>query len=192
MADGKCPHCPQPQRETALTWSPCWLSRSVPGLAGSSAPVLAVDPRTFGGDLWHFVVTLCRGAILPELDLGPLHRSRTPRIGNSHVGAHPFQMHLLSARCSFRMQGPPLGTAFRPLLAGRVIDVATATQRPMLSVAHYDKRWHSSLLPALTRHEPSSAPCWLALPTPGPLVCQQHHTRGGGPGPLAPKLQSFG
>jgi len=62
----------------------------------------------------------------------------------------------------------------------------------MLSVAHYDKRWHSSLLPALTRHEPSSAPCWLALPTPGPLVCQQHHTRGGGPGPLAPKLQSFG
>lgn len=129
VADGKCPHCPQPQRETALTWSPCWLSRSVPGLAGSSAPVLAVDPRTFGGDLRHFVVTLCHGAILPELDLGPLHRSRTPRIGNSHVGAHPFQMHLLSARCSFRMQGPPLGTAFRPLLAGRVIDVATTTQR---------------------------------------------------------------
>ena len=166
MADGKCPHCPQPQRETALTWSPCWLSRSVPGLAGSSAPVLAVDPRTFGGDLRHSVVTLCRGAILPELDLGPLHRSRTPRIGNSHVGAHPFQMHLLSARCSFRMQEPPLGTAFRPLLAGRVIDVATATQRQVANAVSCPLRQALAQQPAARPDTARAQLCALLVGTP--------------------------
>ena len=101
-------------------------ARSAPALGGSSAPVVAADPRTFGGDLWRFVVTLWSRAILPESHLGPLHRSRVLRVGNSHVGTHPFQMRLLSVRCSFRMQDPALGTACRTLPGGHIINVATA------------------------------------------------------------------
>ena len=55
-------------------------------------PVVAVDPCTFGGDIWTSGGTLHCGAILPEVYLGPHHTCRSLLVGTSHVGANPFQM----------------------------------------------------------------------------------------------------
>ena len=115
------------------------LARSVPGLAGSSAPVPAADPRTFGGDLWHSVAPLCGGAILPELYLGVLRTGTMLPIGASHAGAHPSDA---SALCQMLLQdaGPTPGITLMP---PRVAVSQTSPWRrgdswPVLPAAHDD------------------------------------------------------
>ena len=163
------------------------LARSVPGLAGSSAPVPAADPRTFGGDLWHSVAPLCGGAILPELYLGLLRTGTMLPIGASHAGAHPSDA---SALCQMLLQdaGPsaghhldaPPGWPCHKRRHGDTVTAGRCCLLPMMTPAQQPAA-HS----LLTRLEPSSAPWWLALPRPGALVCRQHHTAGVAGGPRA-------
>ena len=161
------------------------LARSVPGLAGSSAPVPAADPRTFGGDLWHSVAPLCGGAILPELYPGLLRTGTMLPIGASHAGAHPSDA---SALCQMLLQdaGPsaghhldaPPGWPCHKRRHGDTVTAGRCCLLPMMTPAQQPAA-HS----LLTRLEPSSAPWWLALPRPGALVCRQHHTAGVAGGP---------
>ena len=148
------------------------LARSVPGLAGSSAPVPAADPRTFGGDLWHSVAPLCGGAILPELYLGLLRTGTMLPIGASHAGAHPSDA---SALCQMLLQdaGPTAALCLYtppgcPCHKRRHGDAMTAW--PVLAAAHCDAGTGSLLPGPAGSAEPSLLSLFFAL-SPILLVC---------------------
>ena len=193
------------------------LARSVPGLAGSSAPVPAADPRTLGGDLWHSVAPLCGGAILPELYPGLLRTGTMLPIGASHAGAHPSDA---SALCQMLLQdaGPSAGHHLDAppgwpchkrrhgdtVTAGRccLLPMMTPAQQPAARpgaagaqlcplVAGTPQTW-SPCVPAA----PHRRCCWWPLGQAGLSfrcrVCHLLQSSLCWPELLSPKLQAFG
>ena len=121
-------------------------------------PVVAVDPRTFGGDIWASGGTLRCGAILPEAYLLPYHTCRSLLVGASHVGANPFQMLPVVSQKLLLDAAP---TAVQPLSkcswvpCHRAPHCDTVATGPAPAVAHCDAGT-SNLRPALALQEPSS------------------------------------